>query len=143
MNKCFIEILKLRTFEKSPPSEAQWSWIAWQLCYGEMLFQTILGVRGKMIMKSSGGIGSSLDSQSRKFWKRYYQDGLSRQHKIQFSMLSCLKRESALNWSLLVLKILHLYLNNYTVFEVETRRQYVFHAVRKVMMVWKDWQNKK
>ena len=34
-----------------------------------------LGVRGKMIMQLSGGIGSGLDSQSRKFWKRYYQDG--------------------------------------------------------------------
>ena len=94
-----------------------------------------LGVRGKMIMQLSGGIGSSLDSQSRKFWKRYYQDGLSRQHKIQFSMLNCLKRESALNWSLLVLKMLHLCLNSYTVFEFETARQYVFHALRKVMMV--------
>lgn len=50
-------------------------------------------------------------------------------------MLNCLKRESALNWSLLVVKMLHLCLNSYAVFEFETARQYVFHAVRKVMMV--------
>lgn len=50
-------------------------------------------------------------------------------------MLKLPKRESALNWSLLVLKILHLDLNSYAAFEVEKKRQYVLHAVGKQKIV--------
>lgn len=89
------------------------------------------------------GIGNSLDRQSRKFWKRYYQDSLSDYIKFNFQCLSCSMKQPGLNWSVPVLKPLPLALKDYAACAVEQKGQYVLHSIRERMAVKRAWINKK